>query len=156
MKLIKFNHPILAIALLVCLSLGLIFASPVATYASEPAASSTEEASTVSGEGLEGINVQMGEDGTLNIEGLGGDNENTATVWNTIFVKFKVVIVGVAGLVTLFFVVLFFISLGKVAASSQNPTARSQALTGMLWILICVVLCGAADLILAIAYNALK
>ncbi len=143
----------------VCMCLGFCFTKPDTAYAAEVASASTEskdsDTSTVESNGLGGIDVKIDGSGNVVVDGL-DEEKGSAAAWNTIFIKYKGVISGVAGVITLTLIVFFLINLAKVAGSSDNPTARAAALKGLLWTGIATAGVGAVDIFLAIFYNALK
>lgn len=98
------------------------------------------------------VDVQMGGDGKLDVDGLSSDR---TSAWNSIFSRFKDVIVGFTGAGTLFMVVLFVIQITKLGASAGNPHARSQALTGVMWTGIATTLFGSVTVIIGFFYNAI-
>ena len=98
------------------------------------------------------VDVQMGNNGKLDVEGLSSDR---TSAWNSIFSRFKDVIVGFTGAGTLFMVVLFVIQITKLGASAGNPHARSQALTGVMWTGIATTLFGSVTVIIGFFYNAI-
>lgn len=143
----------------VCMCTGLCLLTPDVAYASE-ASTSTEssgaDTSTVESDGLGGIGVKIDPDtGNVNISGL-DSNKGSAAAWNTILLKYKGIISGVAGVITLTLVVFFLINITKVAGSSTNPQALANALKGVLWTGIATAGVGAVDIFLAIFYNALR
>lgn len=118
--------------------------------------STTEAGTTVSGNNLGNVNVEMSNNGgrsELNITGLDGDATNT---WNTIFARYHGVIIGIAGVCTLTFIVFFIINITKLGGSTGNPNARSEALKGVLWTGIAAAACGSVTLIASLFWNALK
>ena len=124
-------------------------------YAADTTQDSTEDAGTVSGDDVGDLDVTMGSDGKLTTtwDQANGDSSKT---WNTIFKKYKVVITGFTGIATLTFLILFILQLVKLSAAANNPTERSKALQGILWIGIALAGSGSATLICALAWNALK
>ena len=98
------------------------------------------------------VDVQMGDHGKLDVEGLPSDR---TSAWNSIFSRFKDVIVGFTGAGTLFMVVLFVIQITKLGASAGNPHARSQALKGVMWTGIATTLFGSVTVIIGFFYNAI-
>lgn len=118
--------------------------------------STTTESSNVSSNNndLGDVNVKMGKDGKLNVTGLNsGDGKST---WNTIFEKTKVFIIGFSGLTMLIMVGLFIKNFVALGAAANNPTARSQALTGCLWTGIAAAAAGSVTLIVGLFWNAFK
>ena len=81
--------------------------------------------------------------------------QDSKSAWKTVIDKYKYFISGFAGVGAVTMVALFiknFISLG---ASSGNPNARSQALTGCLWTGIAAAGLGAVSLITGVFYKLL-
>lgn len=127
--------------------------SAYTVYASQGSEGSTEE-STVSGDDVGDLDVTMDSNGKLST--TWDEKSDSTSTWNTIFRKYKVIITGFSGLATLTFLILFILQLMKLAAAGDNPTARSKALSGILWISIALAGSGSATLICALAWNALK
>ena len=80
-----------------------------------------------------------------------GANENP---WGTLLSKYKGFITGIAAVGAVTMVVLFIIQFLKLGASAGNPSARSQALVGVLWTGIAAAGLGAVAIITGIFYNA--
>ena len=99
-----------------------------------------------------GVNVQVGADGQLVVDGITSDD---TSVWNQIFDRFKGIIVGLTGIGTLVMIVLFIIQFMKLGSSAGNPQARSQALTGVLWTGVAAALLGSVTIIVGFFYNAI-
>ena len=103
---------------------------------------------------LNDVSVSMGSDGKLNVDGL---SDGTATdTWNAFFEKSKVFLIGFAGIGMLIFIGLFIKNFIALGAAANNPTARSQALTGCLWTGISAALCGSVTLLVGLFWNAFK
>ena len=103
---------------------------------------------------LNDVSVSMGSDGKLNVDGL---SDGTATdTWNAFFEKSKVFLIGFAGIGMLIFIGLFIKNFIALGAAANNPTARSQALTGCLWTGIAAALCGSVTLLVGLFWNAFK
>jgi hypothetical protein len=99
-----------------------------------------------------GVNVQVGADGQLVVDGITSDD---TSVWNQLFDRFKGIIVGLTGIGTLVMIVLFIIQFMKLGSSAGNPQARSQALTGVLWTGVAAALLGSVTIIVGFFYNAI-
>ena len=91
-----------------------------------------------------------GKDGTK----LKVDSEANENAWGTLLSKYKGFITGVAAVGAVTMVVLFIIQFLKLGASAGNPSARSQALVGVLWTGIAAAGLGAVAIITGIFYNA--
>ncbi len=100
------------------------------------------------------MNVTMSKDGTMTTS-FDGKSDSSST-WNTIFKKYRIAIVGIAGVLTLTFIVLFLINFFKVGAASDNPVERRKALIGVLWTGLAAAGSGSVTLICALFWNALK
>lgn len=82
------------------------------------------------------------------------DSEANENAWGTLLSKYKGFITGVAAVGAVTMVVLFIIQFLKLGASAGNPSARSQALVGVLWTGIAAAGLGAVAIITGIFYNA--
>jgi hypothetical protein len=150
------NRSLIGRVLIVAL-LGLLF-FPFATLPSYSAKTeATTESSTVSASDISDVNVSVATDKngktSLSVSGMSGDSDKT---WNTIFIKYHSVIIGLSGIAALTFLALFIINLMKVGASAGNPTARSSAIMGCLWTGIAMAGCGSVTIICSIFWNALQ
>lgn len=98
---------------------------------------------------LDGISV--GEDGGLNL----GTTESTDAkdTFNTIYSKYKVMLNGVIGLVTITLVLLFVIQCAKLGASADNAARRSTSVSALLWIGVSAGLLGAVYTFIGLFYN---
>ena len=96
--------------------------------------------------------VQMDDDGALNVGGLGSGDANQ---WNNLFNKYRTVVVGISGVGAITMVVFFIINFMRLGASTNNPQARSQALTGILWTGFAAAGLGAVSIVSGFFYNAL-
>ena len=117
---------------------------------------STKPTTTESGGGdLSDIGVSLSEDGSsVSITGMtDGGGEST---WNRIMAKYKTVILGVSGILTLTFIILFGKNIIKLAANSDNPQGRREAIQGCLWTFIAMALFGSLTVITGLAWNSLK
>lgn len=142
---------------------GFISAGPSVVYA---APDDKDEKTTESGSGtgetvdedkikdINDMSVTMDSNGKMTTS-FDGQSDSSKT-WNTIFNKYRVAIVGIAGVLTLTFIVLFLINFFKVGAASDNPVERRKALIGVLWTGIAAAGSGSVTLICALFWNALK
>lgn len=103
---------------------------------------------------LNDVSVSMGSDGKLNVDGL--SDGTAADTWNAFFEKSKVFLIGFAGIGMLIFIGLFIKNFIALGAAANNPTARSQALTGCLWTGIAAAACGSVTLLVGLFWNAFK
>lgn len=128
--------------------------SPMNVYATGVTDSGGDENSG-SGDDLSGLSISLDEDGgTLTVNGL--DNKDGKGFWETIFAKYKVIILGISGIATLTFVILFIINFVKLGASGDNPQARRAQITACLWTGIATALCGSIMIVVGMFWNALK
>ena len=98
---------------------------------------------------LDGIKVNN--DGTIDFGTTG--SSDTAGTFNTIYTKYKGILNGVIGLVTITLVLLFVIQCGKLGASSDNAMRRSSSISGLLWIGVSAGLLGAVYTFIGLFYN---
>lgn len=75
--------------------------------------------------------------------------------WQTLLTKYKGFITGVAAVAAVTMLILFIIQFMKLGASAGNPSARAQAIVGVLWTGIATAGLGAAAIITAIFYNSI-
>lgn len=83
---------------------------------------------------------------------LDGGSENA---WNTLLTKYRGIIVGVAGFGLATMVLVFIINVMRLAGSSGNPQARSNAMVALLFSGVSAALLGAVTLIVGIFYKAI-
>ena len=103
---------------------------------------------------LNDVKIEMGDDGGLTIDGI-SDGDGAST-WNTIFNKSKVFVMGFSGIGTIAFIGFFIKNFIALGANSNNPSGRSQALTGCLWTGIAAAACGSVTLLVGLFWNAFK
>ena len=96
------------------------------------------------------IDVTIGDDGHLNVGGIGDE-----APWKTVIAKFKGVIAGITGVCTMIMIVLFILAFMKLGSSAGNPTQRTQALVGILWTGVATALLGSVTIWIGFFYNAL-
>lgn len=129
------------------LSLFMMFTSPIQAHAE----------TTSKGDDIGGVEVKVGEDGKLKIDG----NENfknggSSTAWNSLFEKYRTFIVGISGIGAISMIVFFVIQFMRLGASAGNPSARSQALVGVLWTGLAAAGLGAVTIVVGFFYNSIK
>ena len=101
---------------------------------------------------VDNFKVNMGDDGGLDVMGIGTGDSNQ---WNNLFGKYRTVVVGVSGVGAITMIVFFILNFMKRGSSAGNPQARSQALTGVLWTGLAAAGLGAVSIIAGFFYNAL-
>jgi hypothetical protein len=158
-KKIMLVKMILAVVLVASAVLGLTpdRASKVSATSYKPKSSTTESTteSSTADNNINDLNVSMDSNGQIQTSFDSGNGDSTST-WNTIFARYKVIITGISGLATLTFLILFIISMIKLAGCADNPTERRKVLSGVLWQAVALALSGSATLICGLAWNALK
>lgn len=125
-------------ALMLIISLSVI--SPAISYAA-----------TGSG-GIDDVQVNIN-NGQLTITGGTFSDQNP---WNAFISKYKNFIVGVSGIGAVTMLGIFIFMFLKLGASAGNPSARSQALAGILWSGIATAGLGSVAIIVGFFYNAFK
>lgn len=103
------------------------------------------------------IGVTIDDNGSLSVN-IGGftSTGGSKKAWNDFILKYKGFITGVAGVGAVTMVVLFIFQFMKLGASAGNPSARSQALAGVLWTGIAAAGLGAVAIIVGFFYNAVR
>lgn len=118
-----------------------------------PIASMFQPVRVEAGNVFEDFDVSIDSSGGMNVKNE-SDNGNSSA-WGTLIEKYKGFITGIAGVGAVTMVVLFIMQFLKLGAASGNPTARSQALVGVLWTGIAAAGLGAVSLIVGIFYGAI-
>ena len=157
MKTINFSilkREVIAKFTLVALFLAMVIPAISGKLVSKNYATSNNTTATTEAGDIGNVDVSMGDDGTVTVTGFeDGGSEST---WNKIFQKYKVIIAGVSGVLTLTFIVIFMINISKLGLSADNPAGRSRAIAGLLVTGIAVALFGAVTIICGLFWNALK
>ena len=83
-----------------------------------------------------------------------GDSGQAA--WTKVIDKYKGFIVGISSVCTVTFIVFFILNITKVGASASNPTARSQAIAGVVWTGIAAALLGSVTIWFGFFYTSLQ
>lgn len=103
--------------------------------------------------GINNIDVTIsGDELTVNA----GTTDNAQKGWETILTQYRSVIVGVSGVCTLTFLLLFILNFTKLGQSAGNPQMRSQALLGLIWTGLACAGCGGVALFVGFFYNLLN
>ena len=76
--------------------------------------------------------------------------------YNLFLKQYKGVIIGVSGIATLTFVVLFIISFMKLGASAGNPQQRHEALMALLWTGLASAGCASVAIFVGMSYGLLS
>lgn len=98
---------------------------------------------------LDGLKVNS--NGTLQVGTA--ESANASNTFNVIYDKYKVILNGVIGLVTITLVLLFVIQCGKLGVSADNAARRSTSISALLWIGISAGLLGAVYTFIGLFYN---
>lgn len=93
--------------------------------------------------------------GDLTISG-GGFGTAQGSAWTQILTKYRGFIVGISGIAAVTMVGVFIFHFIKLASSATNPSARSQALTGLMWSGIAAAGLGGVSLIVGLFYRAVE
>lgn len=83
----------------------------------------------------------------------GMSSTDKVSAWNHVFTEYKGIIVGISGVCTLTFILLFILNFIKLGQSAGNPQLRSQALTALLWTGIAAAGCGGFTLFVGFSTN---
>lgn len=135
---------ILLMAIMVSMVFGVL--APATAFAS--GRTDTEEAT--SNNMWDDFGVSVNGDSLEVKTGAGEDS------WETLIEKYQGFITGVAAVGAVTMVVLFIIQFLKLGASAGNPSARSQAMVGVLWTGLAAAGLGAVALITGIFYGAIN
>lgn len=136
---------------------SVVYAAPDDKKDDKTTESGNGDGETINEDAVKDINdmsVTMDSNGKMTTS-FDGQSDSSKT-WNTIFKKYRIAIVGIAGILTLTFIVLFLINFFKVGAASDNPVERRKALIGVLWTGLAAAGSGSVTLICALFWNALK
>lgn len=101
------------------------------------------------------VKVEVDEQGGLTIDGGGFTNGGTGQAWKDFIGKYRFFITGIAGIATVTMILIFIFQFLKLGASAGNPTARTQALIGILWSGVAAAALGAVTIIVGFFYNSL-
>lgn len=85
------------------------------------------------------------------------DNDvSRGAAWNKVLVKYKVLIVGFTGFVSLSLVGLGMFSMSKLSAVADNPQKKQEAIMHIGIILLAAMILGIGSLIFGYAYNVFR
>ena len=106
---------------------------------------------------LANLDISMNEDYIVSIDQVEAlKHESTLyqeKAWNKFFNKYKGLLVGVSGVCTLTFVLMFLISFAKIGKSSNNSQERSKAASSLLWLIIAAVGFGSLTFIMGLGFG---
>lgn len=95
-------------------------------------------------------------DGEITKIGNLSKDSTTNDGFKTVIDKYKQAIVGIGSFATVTMMLFCILNITKVAAAATNPTARSQAITGVVWTGVAVALLGSVTIWFGFFYNALR
>lgn len=75
--------------------------------------------------------------------------------WTTLIGKYRFWIAGFSGIAAVSMILFFILNFMKLGASAGNPSARSQALSGLIWTGLAAAGLGAVSVIVGFFYSAL-
>lgn len=81
---------------------------------------------------------------------------NVTDFWNKLLEMIKICVMGFSGILTVLLVGVFAYKCFNLAASSNNPKQRAEAIKDILFTLIGIGLFGGTTLITGVAFNLLK
>lgn len=106
---------------------------------------------------LANLDISMDEDYIVSIDQVEElKHESTSyqeKAWNKFFEKYKGLLVGVSGVCTLTFVLMFLISFAKIGKSTNNSQERSKAASSLLWLIIAAVGFGSLTFIMSLGFG---
>lgn len=94
-------------------------------------------------------------DGGIELTGAGFSKDGGKSAWTQIIEKYRGFIVGISGIAAITMIVIFIFMFLKLGASASNPSARSQALVGLLWSGIAAAGLGSVALIVGLFYRSI-
>lgn len=106
------------------------------------------------GTGINGVNVNIDDKGNLKVSGKDFAS-GSASAWNNLIAKYKKFIVGISGIGAVTMIGFFIFAFMKLGASAGNPSARAQALVGVLWTGVAAAGLGAVTIIVGFFYNSI-
>lgn len=109
------------------------------------------------GDDIGGVEVKVDSNGKLVISGNENfSNGGTTSAWDNLFKKYRTFIVGISGIGAISMIVFFVIQFMRLGASAGNPSARSQAVVGVLWTGLAAAGLGAVTIVVGFFYNSIK
>lgn len=81
--------------------------------------------------------------------------EGMATAWTDLITKYRFWISGIAGIAAVSMILFFILNFMKLGASAGNPSARSQAITGLVFTGIAAAGLGGVAIVVGFFYTAL-
>ena len=100
---------------------------------------------------------KMNDDGTLSIKGENANStKGTVNIFNTMFVKGRMIIAGVTGLLAIVMLGLFTYKAFNLAKASDSPQERARCINGMIVYFIGAACFGSAAKFAGLFYNLLR
>ena len=82
--------------------------------------------------------------------------QSTAEAFNVILRRYRGVIIGISGLLTLTFVLIFIITNIKLTASAMNPQKRAEISKSLIWIILGAAGFGSVTVLLSFGLGLFK
>ena len=101
------------------------------------------------------MNVTMDGD-KLNVPGAENGTQGTTNMFNIIFSRFRLIISGITGVLSLALVVIFAYKAFNLAKSSDSPQERAKSIQGLIFYFIGAACFGAASFFAGLGYNLLR
>lgn len=99
-------------------------------------------------------NATLKPDGTLHVPNSDiAEDTGLVSAFQKFMDKANVIVAGVTGILTIIMVLLFIWKCFEFAKASNNPSARANAITGIIVFAIAAALFGSATLFTGLAYN---
>lgn len=104
------------------------------------------------------MSVQISDDGKLTISGGSGmtTEASSGSAWTNFISKYRNFIVGISGIGAVSMILFFIFQLLKLGGSADNPQARQNALTGLIWSGVAAAALGSVTIIVGFFYSALR
>lgn len=96
-------------------------------------------------------NIKMNGAGGLETGELASSSADET--FNTVYSKYKTILNGAIGLVTITLILLFVIQCAKLGAAADNANRRSSSVSALLWIGVSAGLLGAVYTFIGLFYN---
>lgn len=130
-------------------TMGVVAPTEASATTKKPAATTeTTDSST----GLP--DVSIGQNGITTTGDMARDKD-MATAWNSFIDKYRFWISGIAGIAAVSMILFFILNFMKLGASAGNPSARSNAITGLVFTGIAAAGLGGVAIIVGFFYTAL-
>ena len=98
-------------------------------------------------------NVSIGDNGLV-VEGADFTGDQSA--WDSLFARYRSLIIGISGFATLTMLGAFIFLFAKLGATSGNEKARRDCITGILFTGIATALLGSVTIVMGFFYNSFR